>query len=230
MRLRYARLRTHQQGRPAAGWCRRPIDKATRSTPSARRRRPDLRTPPRCDRPQGDPRSLPAQARRVQAGRRACDRPGAVSSRTPAPRGGGAGARPGPGWPAFRDIGAARLPGLVGGGCLRVLARVLAGAWLAPLRCAASCLLACPPGGGIVQPGGVAMWLTRPAAGKVCRTRTGETRVSRRKSWTGMSHPAHTVLTAPLERSARADRGHLRQAGCLTTEEILSRPGLTPPR
>ena len=226
MRLRYARLRTHQQGRPAAGWCRRPIDKATRSTPSARRRRPDFRTPPRCDRLQGDPRSLPAQARRVQAGRRACDRPGAVSSRTPTRRGGGAGARPGPGWPAFGDIGAARCSGLPVGGLSSSPGRGLAGA--SALR------FELPPGVstrcGIVQPGGVAMWLTRPAAGKVCRTRTGQTRVSRRKSWTGMSHCAHTFSTAPLERSARADRGHLQQAGNLTTEEILSRPGLTPPR
>ena len=128
MRLRYARLRTHQQGRPAAGWCRRPIDKATPSTPSARRRRPDFRTPPRCDRLQGDPRSLPAQARRVQAGRRACDRPGAVSSRTPTRRGGGAGARPGPGWPAFGDIGAARCSGLPVGGLSSSPGRGLAGA------------------------------------------------------------------------------------------------------
>ena len=190
MRLRFARLRTHQQGRPGAGSCRRPTDKATRSTPSARRRRPDFRTPPRCDRPQGDPRSLPAQARRLQAGGRACDRPGAVSSRTPTPRGGGAGARPGPGWPAFRDIGAARLPGLVGGPVVRfprhlcsLPETVVPGA--SPLR--------------FELPAGGPVWAcSSPDAEKVCRTRTGETRVSRKRSLQGMSHSPHTVLTAPL--------------------------------
>lgn len=133
------------------------MDKANLSTPSVLAQLPVFGTPPRRDRPRGGPAPAPGLGCRALRPGRPCDRPGAVSSPTLDPH------HPPferPGWAVVAwpgPDGRHPIPWPGWGGCHRVLARALAGAWLAPLRCASSCLLSCPPGGEIVQPGCIAI-------------------------------------------------------------------------
>jgi len=114
------------------------MDKANLSTPSVLARLPVFGTPPRRDRRSGGPAPAPALGCRALRPGRPCDRPGAVSSPTLDPHHPPSSGRPGPLWPGLVPMVAIPFSGLAGGAVIECWH----GPWLAPLRCASSCLLA----------------------------------------------------------------------------------------